>query len=61
MDDEEDMPVQLQLSDMVIGATDTLRGIEHDLAIPPTWNDTPPLLIGPRNTPETPVLLKGVR
>lgn len=49
------------LRNMVIGSVDTLTEKDLPTRIPPTWNDQPPLLRGPRGTPETTQLLKGVR
>jgi hypothetical protein len=48
------------LRNLVIGSVDTLTDKELPTRIPPTWNDRPPLLRGPRGTPETTLLLKGV-
>lgn len=55
-----DDPPHLGLSDMVIRSVDSLRATNLSSKIPPTWNDKPPLLRGPRNTEESPNLLKGV-
>jgi hypothetical protein len=57
-------PQPKQLSEMVIGSVDTLRGTEISQVIPITWNDQPPLLdkVG-RNgvmVKETETLLKGM-
>ena len=41
------------LRNLVIGSVDTLTDKELPTRIPPTWNDRPPLLRGPRGTPET--------
>ena len=48
------------LSSMFIQSVDTLRGREIPLEISPLWNERPPLLVGPRGTPETTTLLKGL-
>jgi hypothetical protein len=53
-------PPPLSLDQMAIQSCDTLRGWETSLVIPPTWNDRPPLLIGPRGMAENDELLKGV-
>ena len=57
---EFDNPKPVSLHSMVIGSVDTLRGTDLLQRIPPTWHDQPPLIRGRKNTPETPVLLKGV-
>lgn len=57
MDSDDNFP---SLRNMVIGSVDTLTEQELPTRIPPTWNDQPPLLRGPRGTPETTQLLKGV-
>ena len=59
-DDSAAVVVPPSLSTMFIQSTDTLRQTELDPHIPLTWNDRPPLLMGPRGQPETPNLLKGV-
>jgi hypothetical protein len=57
MDLDDNAP---SLRNLVIGSVDTLTEKELPTRIPPTWNDRPPLLRGPRGTPETTLLLKGV-
>lgn len=58
MDTElDDFP---SLRSMLIGSVDLLTEQELSTRIPSPWNDQPPLLRGPRGTPETTQLLKGV-
>jgi len=60
MSDNDNNSIPPGLSTMFIQSIDTLRQTQLAASIPPTWNDKPPLLEGPRGQPETPNLLKGV-